>query len=177
MSGRSQGRGRQSRRERSQRSRGRDNSADSVSSVRSERERDPNRNGRTTRRRPERRDERPRKTDEKPSERESSRNANTDKRDDKVVDRHSNTGNDSRLVNVFKRINRETDRERRIAAAKQLEEYFCCVENVQIILKNADTVLASLEDILYERGLSDIKEPVTQCLVLFGNLLSYDSRR
>ena len=68
MSGRPQGRGRQTRRDRSQRNRGRDNSADSVSSTtstQSERERDrEQRNGRNSRRRPEKKDERGRRRNE-----------------------------------------------------------------------------------------------------------------
>ena len=70
MSGRPQGRGRQTRRDRPQRNRGRDHSADSVgstTSTQSERERDRDReqrNGRNSRRRPEKKDERGRRRNE-----------------------------------------------------------------------------------------------------------------
>ena len=66
MSGRPQGRGRQTRRDRSQRNRGRDNSADSVgstTSTQSERDREQ-RNGRNSRRRPEKKDERGKRRNE-----------------------------------------------------------------------------------------------------------------
>lgn len=67
MSGRPQGRSRQPRRERSQRTKGRDHSADSVSSTTSSRsERD--RNGRISRRRGDRKDERSRNPEEKGKE-------------------------------------------------------------------------------------------------------------
>ena len=87
MSGRAQGRGRQSRRERPQRNRGRDNSADSVNSTtstRGERERRERSNGRNYKRRPEKRDERSRKSDEKPREnadKPSSRSSAAERRD------------------------------------------------------------------------------------------------
>ncbi|XP_048575812.1 serine/threonine-protein kinase SMG1 [Nematostella vectensis] len=216
MSGRPQGRVRQSRRDRPQRNRNRDNSSDSVSSVRSERETPRDRNGRTaTRRRPERRDERPRKLDDKPRElldRDSGRAGSGEKREDKhrrlekpaqrerndprdrdsrelnrdshgvakaanSLDRHGNIPDESRLSNMIKRISRETDRERRLAAARQLEEFFNNSENYQVIMKNGESVLIDLEDILYERGLLDIKEPLIQCFGVFGGLLGYDSRR
>lgn len=53
------------------------------------------------------------------------------------LDRHSNAASDSRLSSITKRIIRETDRERRINAARQMEEYFSSPENVQVMRKSS----------------------------------------
>ncbi|XP_020622713.1 serine/threonine-protein kinase SMG1-like isoform X1 [Orbicella faveolata] len=221
MSGRPQGRGRQTRRDRSQRNKGRDHSADSVgstTSTQSERERDrerEQRNGRNTRRRPEKKDDRGRRKNEetrrdvsdregskvnavekdkgKPrseSEKQPPRGRGEPSRDparelnrdsfaskSSANERNNMFGDDSRLSHLVKRITKESERERRLTAAQQFEEFLSTPDNYQIVDKYAENLFSALEDVLFERGQPELKEKVALCVGLIGGILGNEAGR
>lgn len=216
MSGRPQGRGRQIRRDRSQRNRGRDHSADSVSSstsTQSERDREQ-RNGRNSRRRPEKKDERGRRRNDEnrrdAPERESGKangfdkekakqRSESDKQPSRTRETNRDTprelnrenfsakgtandpsnmfGDDSRLSVIIKKIIKESERDCRLTAAQQLEEFLNSPDNYQLIDKRAENLFTVLGNVLFERGLPELKEKVANCLGLIGGILGDEAGR
>ncbi|XP_077868684.1 serine/threonine-protein kinase SMG1-like [Saccoglossus kowalevskii] len=84
---------------------------------------------------------------------------------------------DSQLSSLVRRITREEDRDRRLVAVRQLREYLYQAENNKTILKVADSLLIALQDVFYERALSDLKKEIAACIGIIGSIFSYDAQR
>lgn len=92
-------------------------------------------------------------------------------------DRNNMFGDDSRLSHIIKRITKESDRDRRLTAAQQLEEFLNSPDNYQMIDKYAENLFTVLEDVLFERGLPELKEKVANCIGLIGGNLGNEAGR
>ncbi|TWW64306.1 Serine/threonine-protein kinase SMG1 [Takifugu flavidus] len=58
---------------------------------------------------------------------------------------------ESRLANLLRRVSREDDRDRRLATLRQLKDFISHSESKVTLVKQLDTILSTLNDILNER--------------------------
>ncbi|XP_020622719.1 serine/threonine-protein kinase SMG1-like isoform X2 [Orbicella faveolata] len=92
-------------------------------------------------------------------------------------ERNNMFGDDSRLSHLVKRITKESERERRLTAAQQFEEFLSTPDNYQIVDKYAENLFSALEDVLFERGQPELKEKVALCVGLIGGILGNEAGR
>ncbi|XP_064815714.1 serine/threonine-protein kinase SMG1-like isoform X1 [Oncorhynchus masou masou] len=69
----------------------------------------------------------------------------------KSHDRGMSHSDESRLSNLLRRVSREEDRDRRLATVRQLREFITHSDNKVALVKQLDTILSTLNDILNER--------------------------
>ncbi|RXM37149.1 Serine/threonine-protein kinase SMG1 [Acipenser ruthenus] len=68
----------------------------------------------------------------------------------KSQDRSLPYSDESRLTNLLRRVSREDDRDRRLATMKQLKELIQHSENKVVLVKQLDSILAAIHDVLNE---------------------------
>ncbi|XP_056143769.1 serine/threonine-protein kinase SMG1 [Lampris incognitus] len=97
----------------------------------------------------------------------------------KSQDRGMAHSEESRLANLLRRVSREDDRDRRLATLKQLKEFISHVENKVALVKQLDTILSTLNDILNESSklLWEMRQEAAACLGLLCTALSYEAER
>ncbi|KAM8824507.1 serine/threonine-protein kinase SMG1 isoform 2-T2 [Synchiropus picturatus] len=86
---------------------------------------------------------------------------------------------ESRLANLLRRVSREDDRDRRLATLKQLKELISHSESKVTLMKQLDTILNTLNDILNESSklLWELRQDAAACLGLLCSVLSYEAER
>uniref|UniRef100_A0A3Q1G084 SMG1 nonsense mediated mRNA decay associated PI3K related kinase n=1 Tax=Acanthochromis polyacanthus TaxID=80966 RepID=A0A3Q1G084_9TELE len=84
---------------------------------------------------------------------------------------------ESRLANLLRRVSREDDRDRRLATLKQLKEFISHGDNKVTLVKQLDTILSTLNDILNESSklLWELRKDAAACLGLLCAMLSYEA--
>uniref|UniRef100_A0A7N8X3L8 non-specific serine/threonine protein kinase n=1 Tax=Mastacembelus armatus TaxID=205130 RepID=A0A7N8X3L8_9TELE len=97
----------------------------------------------------------------------------------KSQDRGLAHSEESRLANLLRRVSREDDRDRRLATLKQLKEFISHGESKVTLVKQLDTILTTLNDILNESSklLWELRQDAAACLGLLCTVLSYESER
>lgn len=97
----------------------------------------------------------------------------------KSQDRGMAHSEESRLVNLLRRVSREDDRDRRLATLKQLKEFISHSESKVTLVKQLDTILSTLNDILNESSklLWELRQDAAACLGLLCTVLSYEAER
>ncbi|XP_017721180.1 PREDICTED: serine/threonine-protein kinase SMG1-like isoform X2 [Rhinopithecus bieti] len=85
---------------------------------------------------------------------------------------------ESRLSNLLRRITREDDRDRRLATVKQLKEFIQQPENKLVLVKQLDSILAAVRDVLNEsKLLQELRQEGACCLGLLCASLSYEAEK
>uniref|UniRef100_A0A2K6RQS4 SMG1 nonsense mediated mRNA decay associated PI3K related kinase n=1 Tax=Rhinopithecus roxellana TaxID=61622 RepID=A0A2K6RQS4_RHIRO len=86
---------------------------------------------------------------------------------------------ESRLSNLLRRITREDDRDRRLATVKQLKEFIQQPENKLVLVKQLDSILAAVRDVLNESSklLQELRQEGACCLGLLCASLSYEAEK
>ncbi|XP_068192330.1 serine/threonine-protein kinase SMG1 isoform X2 [Antennarius striatus] len=97
----------------------------------------------------------------------------------KSQDRGMAHAEESRLANLLRRVSREDDRDRRVATLKQLKEFICHGDSKVTLVKQLDTILSTLSDILNESSklLWELRQDAAACLGLLCTVLSYEAER
>ncbi|XP_061604634.1 serine/threonine-protein kinase SMG1 [Phyllopteryx taeniolatus] len=97
----------------------------------------------------------------------------------KSQDRGMAHSDESRLANLLRRVSREDDRDRRLTTLKQLKEFFSHNENKVNLVKQLETILSTLNDILNESSklLWELRQDAAACLGLLCTVLSYEAER
>nr|XP_061829730.1 serine/threonine-protein kinase SMG1-like isoform X1 [Nerophis lumbriciformis] len=97
----------------------------------------------------------------------------------KSQDRGMAHSDESRLANLLRRVSREDDRDRRLTTLKQLKEFISHSENKVTLVKQLDTILSTLNDILNESSklLWELRQDAAACLGLLCTVLSYEAER
>ncbi|XP_028310240.1 serine/threonine-protein kinase SMG1 isoform X2 [Gouania willdenowi] len=97
----------------------------------------------------------------------------------KQQDRGMTHSEESRLANLLRRVSREDDRDRRLATLKQLKELISHGEIKAMLVKQLDTILSTLNDILNESSklLWELRQDAAACLGLLCTVLSYEAER
>uniref|UniRef100_A0A672JXG7 Serine/threonine-protein kinase SMG1-like n=1 Tax=Sinocyclocheilus grahami TaxID=75366 RepID=A0A672JXG7_SINGR len=97
----------------------------------------------------------------------------------KSQDRPLAHSEESRLANLLRRASREDDRERRLATMKQMREFIVHSENKVVLVKQLDSILSTLNDILNESSklLQELRQEAACCLGLLCAALSYEAER
>uniref|UniRef100_A0A671RIN2 Serine/threonine-protein kinase SMG1 n=1 Tax=Sinocyclocheilus anshuiensis TaxID=1608454 RepID=A0A671RIN2_9TELE len=97
----------------------------------------------------------------------------------KSQDRPLAHSEESRLANLLRRASREDDRERRLATMKQMREFIVHSENKVVLVKQLDSILSTLNDILNESSklLQELRQEAACCLGLLCATLSYEAER
>ncbi|XP_013880332.1 serine/threonine-protein kinase SMG1 isoform X3 [Austrofundulus limnaeus] len=97
----------------------------------------------------------------------------------KSQDRGMAHSEESRLANLLRRVSREDDRDRRLATLKQLKEFISHGESKVTLVKQLDTLLSTLNDILNESSklLWELRQEAAACLGLLCTVLSYEAER
>ncbi|XP_064867063.1 serine/threonine-protein kinase SMG1-like [Oncorhynchus nerka] len=97
----------------------------------------------------------------------------------KSHDRGMSHSDESRLSNLLRRVSREEDRDRRLATVRQLREFITHSDNKVALVKQLDTILSTLNDILNESSklLSELRQEAAVCLGLLCTALSYETER
>ncbi|XP_023677609.2 serine/threonine-protein kinase SMG1 isoform X1 [Paramormyrops kingsleyae] len=97
----------------------------------------------------------------------------------KSQDRPLAHSEESRLANLLRRVSREDDRDRRLATMKQMKEFILHSENKVVLVKQLDTILAALNDVLNESSklLQELRQEGASCLGLLCASLSYEAER
>nr|XP_046270775.1 serine/threonine-protein kinase SMG1 isoform X2 [Scatophagus argus] len=96
----------------------------------------------------------------------------------KSQDRGMAHSEESRLANLLRRVSREDDRDRRLATLKQLKEFISHGESKVTLVKQLDTILNILNDILNESKLLwELRQDAAACLGLLCTVLSYEAER
>uniref|UniRef100_A0A8C4EIJ3 non-specific serine/threonine protein kinase n=1 Tax=Dicentrarchus labrax TaxID=13489 RepID=A0A8C4EIJ3_DICLA len=97
----------------------------------------------------------------------------------KSQDRGMAHSEESRLANLLRRVSREDDRDRRLATLKQLKEFISHSESKVTLVKQLDTILSTLNDILNESSklLWELRQDAAACLGLLCTVLSYEAER
>uniref|UniRef100_UPI001EAE8A78 serine/threonine-protein kinase SMG1-like n=1 Tax=Oncorhynchus gorbuscha TaxID=8017 RepID=UPI001EAE8A78 len=96
-----------------------------------------------------------------------------------LTDRGMSHSDESRLSNLLRRVSREEDRDRRLATVRQLREFITHSDNKVALVKQLDTILSTLNDILNESSklLSELRQEAAVCLGLLCTALSYETER
>ncbi|XP_045069168.1 serine/threonine-protein kinase SMG1 [Coregonus clupeaformis] len=97
----------------------------------------------------------------------------------KSHDRGMSHSDESRLSNLLRRVSREEDRDRRLTSVRQLREFITHSDNKVALVKQLDTILSTLNDILNESSklLSELRQEAAVCLGLLCTALSYEAER
>ncbi|XP_069566221.1 serine/threonine-protein kinase SMG1 isoform X2 [Brachyistius frenatus] len=97
----------------------------------------------------------------------------------KSQDRGMAHSEESRLANLLRRVSREDDRDRRLATLKQLKEFISHGESKVTLVKQLDTILSTLNEILNESSklLWELRQDAAACLGLLCIVLSYEAER
>ncbi|XP_076000329.1 serine/threonine-protein kinase SMG1 isoform X2 [Genypterus blacodes] len=97
----------------------------------------------------------------------------------KSQDRGMTHSEESRLANLLRRVSREDDRDRRLATLKQMKEFISHAESKVTLVKQLDTILSTLNDILNESSklLGELRQDAAACLGLLCTVLSYEAER
>ncbi|KAK1877563.1 Serine/threonine-protein kinase SMG1 [Dissostichus eleginoides] len=97
----------------------------------------------------------------------------------KSQDRGMAISEESRLANLLRRVSREDDRDRRLATLKQLKDLISHSESKVTLVKQLDTILSTLNDILNESSklLWELRQDAAACLGLLCTVLSYEAER
>ncbi|CAH1794898.1 unnamed protein product [Owenia fusiformis] len=95
----------------------------------------------------------------------------------KISDNLKGPPDESRLARILRRVQRDEDKERRMASVKQLQEYLLIPENGKAIMKASDQMLAALQDVFHERTYREIKQGVAECLGILGGVMGIDAHR
>uniref|UniRef100_A0AAQ6IR98 non-specific serine/threonine protein kinase n=1 Tax=Anabas testudineus TaxID=64144 RepID=A0AAQ6IR98_ANATE len=97
----------------------------------------------------------------------------------KSQDRGVAHSEESRLANLLRRVSREDDRDRRLATLKQLKEFITHGESKATLVKQLDTILSTLNDILNESSklLWELRQDAAACLGVLCTVLSYEAER
>ncbi|TKS92475.1 Serine/threonine-protein kinase SMG1 [Collichthys lucidus] len=97
----------------------------------------------------------------------------------KSQDRGMAHSDESRLANLLRRVSREDDRDRRLATLKLLKEFISHGESKVTLVKQLDTILSTLNDILNESSklLWELRQDAAACLGLLCTVLSYEAER
>ncbi|XP_039860968.1 serine/threonine-protein kinase SMG1 isoform X2 [Simochromis diagramma] len=97
----------------------------------------------------------------------------------KSQDRGMAHSEESRLANLLRRVSREDDRDRRLATIKQLKEFISHGESRGTLVKQLDTILSTLNDILNESSkmLWELRQDAAACLGILCTVLSYEAER
>ncbi|XP_077590470.1 serine/threonine-protein kinase SMG1 [Stigmatopora nigra] len=97
----------------------------------------------------------------------------------KSQDRGMAHSDESRLANLLRRVSREDDRDRRLTTLKQLKEFISHSENKVNLVKQLDTILSTLNDILNESSklLWELRQDAAACLGLLCTVLNYEAER
>ncbi|XP_035470486.2 serine/threonine-protein kinase SMG1 isoform X2 [Scophthalmus maximus] len=86
---------------------------------------------------------------------------------------------ETRLANILRRISREDDRDRRLATLKQLKDFISHGESKVTLVKQLDSILSILNDILNESSklLWELRQDAAACLGILCTMLSYEAER
>ncbi|KAK6476140.1 serine/threonine-protein kinase SMG1-like isoform X1 [Huso huso] len=97
----------------------------------------------------------------------------------KSQDRSLPYSDESRLTNLLRRVSREDDRDRRLATMKQLKELIQHSENKVVLVKQLDSILTAIHDVLNESSklLQELRQESACCLGLLCTSLSYEAER
>ncbi|MGH0130148.1 UNVERIFIED_CONTAM: hypothetical protein FKN15_041199 [Acipenser sinensis] len=97
----------------------------------------------------------------------------------KSQDRSLPYSDESRLTNLLRRVSREDDRDRRLATMKQLKDLIQHSENKVVLVKQLDSILAAIHDVLNESSklLQELRQESASCLGLLCTSLSYEAER
>ncbi|KAM9745691.1 serine/threonine-protein kinase SMG1 isoform 1-T1 [Menidia menidia] len=97
----------------------------------------------------------------------------------KSQDRGIAHSEETRLANLLRRVSREDDRDRRLATLKQLKEFISHGESKVTLVKQLDTILSTLNDILNESSklLWELRQEAAASLGLLCTVLSYEAER
>ncbi|TRY87779.1 hypothetical protein DNTS_015691 [Danionella cerebrum] len=97
----------------------------------------------------------------------------------KSQDRPLAHSEESRLANLLRRASREDDRERRLSTMKQMKEFIMHSENKVVLVKQLDSILSTLNDILNESSklLHELRQEAACSLGLLCATLSYEAER
>ncbi|XP_030237319.1 serine/threonine-protein kinase SMG1 isoform X2 [Gadus morhua] len=97
----------------------------------------------------------------------------------KSQDRGMPHSEESRLANLLRRVSREDDRERRLLTLKQLKEFISHSENKGALVKQMETTLSTLNEVLNESSklLWEMRQEAAACLGLLCGAISYEAER
>ncbi|XP_076852273.1 serine/threonine-protein kinase SMG1 [Brachyhypopomus gauderio] len=97
----------------------------------------------------------------------------------KSQDRLQTHSDESRLANLLRRVVREDERDRRLATMKQMRDLIVHSENKVVLVKQLDTILSTLNDILNESSklLLELRQEAACCLGLLCVTLSYEAEK
>ncbi|KAK3520841.1 hypothetical protein QTP70_034036, partial [Hemibagrus guttatus] len=97
----------------------------------------------------------------------------------KSQDRPQAHSDESRLANLLRRGSREDDRDRRLATLKQMRELIVHSEKKVVLVKQLDTILSTLNDILNESSklLHELRQEAACCMGLLCAALSYEAEK
>ncbi|XP_041362847.1 serine/threonine-protein kinase SMG1-like [Gigantopelta aegis] len=94
--------------------------------------------------------------------------------DKKQTDPNKTFSDETRLSKLMRRVLRDSDKERRINATKQLKDFIHSAEGAKTAQKAADDVLAALQSVLFERTCGDVKQEVALCIGVVGSTMVQD---
>ncbi|ESO84130.1 hypothetical protein LOTGIDRAFT_229624 [Lottia gigantea] len=77
---------------------------------------------------------------------------------------------DSRLSKLMKRVIKESDKDRKISAARQLKEFLHTAEGFRNVSKSNDDILGALQGVFYERSYRDVKIDIALCIGMVGSM-------
>ncbi|XP_067088604.1 serine/threonine-protein kinase SMG1 isoform X1 [Osmerus mordax] len=97
----------------------------------------------------------------------------------KSQDRGMAHSEESRLANLLRRVSREEDRDRRLATLRQLRDFITHSDNKVALVKQQDTILSTLNEILNESSklLWELRQEAACCVGLLCTALSYEAER
>ncbi|XP_069036868.1 serine/threonine-protein kinase SMG1 isoform X1 [Lepisosteus oculatus] len=97
----------------------------------------------------------------------------------KSQDRLLPYSDESRLANLLRRVSREDDRDRRLATMRQLKEFIQHSENKVVLVKQLESILSALHDVLNESSklLQELRQEAACCLGLLCASLSYEAEK
>ncbi|XP_052759875.1 serine/threonine-protein kinase SMG1-like [Mya arenaria] len=99
-----------------------------------------------------------------------------DERRDPEAKRIYDNQDETRLSKLLKKLQRETERDRKLYTIKQLIDYIHTQEGAKLASRSMEEVLDNLKDVLFERGYKEVKAEVVYCIGLVGTLSGSDAQ-
>lgn len=91
-------------------------------------------------------------------------------------DGHQVLSDDSRILRLLQRLERDEDRERQLTTLKQLKEFFLQVDDIKVISMNLSHIISVFEDFMHQRLHLEVKQELAPCLGVMATVLGTESK-
>ncbi|XP_067130817.1 serine/threonine-protein kinase SMG1 [Centruroides vittatus] len=91
-------------------------------------------------------------------------------------DGHQSLSDDSRMLRLLQRLERDDDRERQLTTLKQLKEFFLQVDDIKVISMNLSHIISVVEDFMHQRLHLEVKQELSPCLGVMAAILGTESK-